>query len=89
MVSREELDKTKAEMEPIFTPLFFVCMFGIMMLGIQIAQSCWQWPVWLVTVVAVPVSGMVGIVLSGMVTITVMLLKHRFQNQQDSNRYKQ
>lgn len=77
MVSRTEISRIKALIQPVYVPVFVICMCGCPIFGIKLTQYYWHWPTWLVALIGVPVSCIIGLSLTGLIVVSYGLFKLR------------
>lgn len=80
VVSRGEINRLKLLANPFLRPAWVVCGLGCIIGGgqlAQIAQIYWHWPIWLVMIVGVPTSIILGWIMTGLVVIGIVLFKDR------------
>ena len=76
-VGRSEINRLKLVINPFIGPAYVVCGLGCSIGGFWLTQSYWHWPTWLVIVVAVPVSTILGWILTALVVIGLGLFKDK------------
>jgi uncharacterized protein (DUF983 family) len=77
MVSPTEINRMKTLIQPTYAPIFVICMCGCGIGGFELAQSYWHWPVWLFVIIGAPVSCIMGLILTMLLTIVIALYKDR------------
>lgn len=80
MVSRTEINRIKALIQPIYGPAYVICMCGSGIVGFNLTHFHWHWPTFLVALIGVPVSFIIGLILTGLITISIGLFKDRKHN---------
>ncbi len=77
IVSRGEINRLKSLINPLIGPAYVVCGLGCSIGGLRLTQFYWHWPIWLVVIVAVPTSAILGWIMTGLVVIGIGLFKDR------------